>query len=169
MMPAGEHRRTGPPGPGGAGGGLEQAPNPAKTLDDHTTTSDTESSGPVRQRGAVADAAHPRRHIHGADRRESTLRHPPLADDSRDWRHPDDGHLIADTRYHRPSTGLRASGFAEGWERCAKDTCSRLWPHLSPEGQALACMIAREGDREAEPAVDWVARGRQRIEEMRSR
>lgn len=49
---------------------------------------------------------------------------------------------IADNRYHRRATGLRASGFREGHAAARRDTCRRLWKHLTNEGRELASAIA---------------------------
>ncbi|MCV7100917.1 MULTISPECIES: hypothetical protein [Mycobacterium] len=44
--------------------------------------------------------------------------------------------------YHRPSTGLRASGFREGFTHGALDVLRELWPTLDDQARARAAELA---------------------------
>lgn len=46
------------------------------------------------------------------------------------------------SRLRRASTGLRASGFREGFARGELDACRALWPFLTSEGRTVAENIA---------------------------
>jgi hypothetical protein len=45
-------------------------------------------------------------------------------------------------RYQKPSTGLRANGFREGFARGALDSLREIWPALDEAGRARAAEIA---------------------------
>ncbi|MCQ4364563.1 hypothetical protein KQR54_26140 [Mycobacterium gordonae] len=49
-----------------------------------------------------------------------------------------------DLRYHRPSTGLRASGFREGYQRGATEALRRVWCQLPAELRGTVESIAAE-------------------------
>lgn len=49
-----------------------------------------------------------------------------------------------DLRCHQPSTGLRASGFREGFERGANDALRRVWCQLPTEMRGTVERIAAE-------------------------
>ncbi|MGV0607378.1 hypothetical protein [Mycolicibacterium sp. XJ1904] len=48
------------------------------------------------------------------------------------------------TRCHKASTGLRASGFREGFERGTLDALRRMWPFLNAEARQAARVIVAE-------------------------
>jgi hypothetical protein len=115
-------RDTGPPDDEGP---PPQGPNDEQP-DNYTTTQ--ESTARARRDG-------------GADRRESALRSTELHSRRRD---PE----TADTRYHRPCTGLRADGFREGFRAGALDALRIMWTFLSDDGRAKAGVIASRYGRD---------------------
>jgi hypothetical protein len=44
-------------------------------------------------------------------------------------------------RYAKPSTGLRASGFQEGFDHGARDVLNRIWPLLDDQARSAARAI----------------------------
>ncbi|TXI50199.1 hypothetical protein [Mycolicibacter arupensis] len=80
-------------------------------------------------------------HAAAADRREAALRCPPLTSGLRD---PD----TTDTRLHRPSTGLRASGFREGYARGAAEALREVWPVLDEAGRSRAVQLVARLEQE---------------------
>ncbi len=49
-----------------------------------------------------------------------------------------------DTRFHRPPTGLRASGFREGYACGAIDVLRKIWPDLDDTARARAATLAAQ-------------------------
>ena len=48
------------------------------------------------------------------------------------------------SRYHRPSTGLRAAGYRQGYTACLHWVQQELWEHLNDTGrERLAAILAR--------------------------
>ena len=45
------------------------------------------------------------------------------------------------TRYHRPATGLRATGFREGFQRGARYALNQIWLSLTDEQRQVARAI----------------------------
>jgi hypothetical protein len=64
-------------------------------------------------------------------------------------------------RPYKPSTGLRASGYREGWQRCLIWTQTEFGEHLDEIGQArLAAVVARSVAAEERPSANNVEHGR---------
>lgn len=64
-------------------------------------------------------------------------------------------------RPYKPSAGLHASGYREGWQRCLAWTQTEFGEHLDEIGQArLAAVVARSRAAEERPSANDVARGK---------
>jgi hypothetical protein len=48
------------------------------------------------------------------------------------------------SRYHRPSTGLRADGFRDGFDRGTRDALNRIWPLLDADARKAARRIVAD-------------------------
>ncbi|MFV8319921.1 hypothetical protein [Mycobacterium sp. 23] len=121
---------AGPPSPVD-GGGAGATPDATPESSDITSTL---TGDPTNERQQRVDVL-----VGLRDRREHALR-----TEGGDPDYP------GDRRYHRPSSGLRASGFRCGFACGGTDALRRIWPYIAAEHRGDVARIAADyqgGDR----------------------
>jgi hypothetical protein len=115
----------GPPGPRDGESRATASPTPAQQIDDTTATeSDINRSG---RQGVYDVLAGLRR------RREHVVR-----SEGGDPEYPND------RQFHRPTVGLRAAGYREGFGRGGTDALRRVWPYIPIEHRGEVTRIAAD-------------------------